>query len=256
MKPAPSVIWLLTLGLLACGPSSTPTTTSGSETTRPLPTTAPSGENGFVLLPDFIQGVIPGARLVLLVGQSDPAAGEVIITAQAPGATSIIIDPTTISGTEVAEVTIVPGATTTEKDLSITIEARGADDTWTTTRTVTVLPWEDDREGQAREILEMFTSWLAENRPELGITPETEFTGTFLAPQLLVVSHYGFFGVQWEVGLAWHVMIPPDDFSEIYLRPRTELRPTHAFRIGSWQTALDTGDFEVVEVEPPFDVVR
>ncbi len=151
---------------------------------------------------------------------------------------------------------MVPGATATETELNITIEVATDDTTRTFTKTASVLPWDDDRGDQAAEILGLFTSWLAENRPEIGVTPETEFEGTYLAPQLLVVSHYGFFDDEWEIGLSWHVMIPPDDFSEIYLRPRSELRPTVAFRIGSWQTALDTGDFQIAEVEPPFEVVR
>lgn len=44
--------------------------------------------------------------------------------------------------------------------------------------------------------------------------------------------------------------------AEIYLRPRSALWPTHAFRIESWQTSLDTGRIEVAEVEPPAEVVR
>jgi hypothetical protein len=156
----------------------------------------------------------------------------------------------------VAEVTVVPESATSETELTMTLEVVTDDTTRTTTRTTTVHPWEDDRAEQAAEILGLFTSWLGESRPELGVTSETEFDGTYLAPELLVVSHYGFFNDLWEIGVSWHVMIPPDDFAEIYLRTRSELRPSLAFRIGSWQTALETGDYEVVDVEPPFEVVR
>lgn len=226
---------------------------SGTPTTSVPPTSAPSGK--VLVSPEFIQGAIPGAEVVLLVSQSDETAGIATVTAAAPGAT-ITVKPSEISGVEVAEVTVVPEATTSETELVITIEVTTVDTTYTVTKTTTVLPWGDDRGGQAAEILGLFTSWLGENRPELGVTPETRFEGTYLAPQLLVVSHYGFFSDQWEIGLAWHVMIPPDDFSEIYLRPRSELRPNLGFRIDSWQTALDTGDYQVAEAEPPFEVVR
>lgn len=244
-----ALVALIPFLLGACGESGTPATSA-----RPAPTTnAPSGE--VVVSPEFVQGAIPGAEVVLLVSQNDEAAGLAIVTASGPGA-EVTIRPSEISGTEVAEVAVVPEAISTETELAITIEVATETSTHSMTRTATVLPWEDDRAQQASEILDLFTPWLAENRPELDVTPETEFEGTFLAPQLLVVSHYGFFDDDWEIGLSWHVMIPPDDFAEIYLRPRSALRPTLAFRIDSWQTALDTGDYQVAEVEPPFEVVR
>ena len=251
MKPpgeaAFAVLFLLLVG--ACSGSGTPATS-----TRPAPTTsAPNGE--VVVSPEFIQGAIPGAEVVLLVSQDDETAGTATVTASASGA-KVSVRPSKISDIEVAEVTVVPDATATETELTVTIEVATDDTTRTVTRTASVLPWDDDRGEQAAEILGLFTSWLAGNRLELNITPETEFEGTFLAPQLLVVSHYGFFNDEWEIGLAWHVMIPPDDFAEIYLRPRSALRPTLAFRIGSWQTALDKGGYQIAEVEPPFEVVR
>lgn len=239
----------------ACEGSATPaTSTTPVTSTRPGPvTTTPVGP--VVVSPEFIQGAIPGAEVVLLVSQDDEAAGLATVTASVSGA-EVTVRPSEISGTEVAEVTLVPDATATETELDIIIEVATDDTIYSVTRTTPLLPWVDDRAEQAAEILGLFTSWLAENRPELGVTPETEFEGTYLAPQLLVVSHYGFFDDEWEIGLSWHVMIPPDDFSEIYLRPRAALRPTVAFRIGSWQTALDTGDYQIAEVEPPFEVVR
>lgn len=205
--------------------------------------------------PEFVQGAIPGAEVVLLVSQRDETAGVAMVTASVDGGT-VAVQPAQISGGEVAEVTVIPPAAITESELELVIEVATDDVSRTVTRTFTVLPWEDDRGEQAAEILDLFTSWLADERPELGVTPETEFEGTYLAPQLLVVSHYGFFNDEWEIGLAWHVMIPPDDFTEIYLRSRSELQPSLAFRIDSWQTALDTGDYQVAEVEPPLEVVR
>ena len=248
---------ILPLVLTGCaGASELATTTSAPTSTRPTPTTTAQSEESVLVSPEFIQGAIPGERLVLLVGNADAEAGQLTIAADATNA-SVTIDPSTIGGDQVAEVTVVPAATRTESETAITIDVvqeNGQSLSWN--RTVTVLPWDDDRGEQARDILALFTTWLAENRPELGVTPETEFEGTFLAPQLLVVSHYGFFSEEWEIGLAWHVMLPPDDFSEIYLRPRSELRPAMAFRINSWQTAQESGSAQVSEVAPPAEVVR
>jgi hypothetical protein len=51
---------------------------------------------------------------------------------------------------------------------------------------------------------------------------------------VLIVEHYLFFSTDWELDLSWHVMIAPDDWSEIDLRHRdSELAPSLAFKIDS-----------------------
>jgi hypothetical protein len=71
-----------------------------------------------------------------------------------------------------------------------------------------------------------------------------------------VVSHYEFTNDDYELGLSWHIMVPPDDWSELYLRPRDELNPTRAFRMSSWSAAMEGGEVEFTEVSPPAEVVR
>lgn len=257
MKPSPHLHRLVALAAVAlavasCGDSAESTTTLDS-TTSVVTTTPPAPE--IVVRPEFINGVIPGARLLLLVAPADPAARPMAITAEAAGA-EVTVEPAEISGTQIAEVTIVPSAAEGEGVLTATITASAGGEARSVTLEVDVLPWDDDRREQGAEILGLFTPWLAENHPELGITPDTEFSGTHVAPELLVVSHYCFLGEEWEAGVSWHIMLPPDDFAELYLRPRGEMRPTKAFRIASWQTALETGEYEVEEVTPPADVVR
>ena len=241
--------------LAACGESSTPATTRG--TNPDTTTTAVPGELGLVVSPQFVQGVIPGEQLVLLATLTVASDGPVNLTAQAAGVgADVSVRPSTISEGEVAEVTVIPQPTAVEGELTVTIMARTTDREQAVTKTTPVVPWADDRGEQGATILGLFTPWLAEHEPDLGISPDTEFTGTFVAPNLLIVSHYVFFSDAWEVGVSWHIMVPPDDFAEAYLRPRDALRPTRALRIGSWQTALDTGVVDVTEVEPPAEVVR
>ncbi|MGB8361716.1 MAG: hypothetical protein WCE80_09985 [Acidimicrobiia bacterium] len=254
-----AVLVMLVVAVLGgCAGASEPTTTTvGPSPTRPAPgpTTTLAPVQGVVFSPEFIQGAIPGERLVLLVGDSGPEAGPATIIAEATHAT-VTIEPSTLNGGEVAEVTVVPAAVDNETVMAIRIDATRGGETSSSSWTVNVMPWQDDRGAQARDILGLFAVWLADNRPNLGVTSETEFEGTFVAPELLVVSHYAFFNKEWELGLSWHVMLPPDDFSELYLRPRSELRPTMAFRIDSWQTALQSGSADISEVPPPLEVVR
>ncbi len=249
---------VIAVALTACA-SATVTTTSrpvDSTTTTATPTTSDgTGTPEIVVSPEFVNGAIPDSRLVLLVGTTDESQRPVTITAQAPAA-EVTVDPPTISGTEVAEVIVVPGPTESDTTMDVTVTATWGDRTSEVTRTVDVVPWEDDREDQARQILGLFVDWLVDAHPEFGITPETPLSGTLTAPLLLIVSHYGFYSDDWEIGVSWHIMIPPDDFAELYLRPRRAMLPTHAFRIDSWQTALETGSYPVTEIEPPAEVVR
>ena len=235
----------LAVVVVACGDDAGPTTTDPPAASPPE----------IVVGPEFVNGAVPGSDLVLLVGLAGAEGGQVTLTATAPGAVAEA-SPAAIAGDEVAEVVVVPDPVDTDTDIEVTVTATGDGGTDSVTRTVTVVPWEDDRGDQARAVLDLFLPWLAEEYPEFGLTTDTEFTGTMTAPLLLIVSHYGFYSDDWEVGVSGHLMVPPDDFAELYLRPRDALAPTHAFRIESWQTALETGAGEVTEVTPPAEVVR
>jgi len=91
-----------------------------------------------------------------------------------------------------------------------------------------------------------FIPWLAANYPEFGITSETEWTGTVVNPNFLVVMHYIFFSEDWEMYVEWHVTIPPDDYARIYLRHRfTEARPSYAFEISSVEAQEEPHAIEV-----------
>jgi len=87
----------------------------------------------------------------------------------------------------------------------------------------------------ATAMQDKFIPWLAVNHPEFGITSETEWTGTIVRPNIQVVMFYLFFSEDWEMGVSWHVTIPPHNWARIYLRHRfTEVSPSYAFEIPSW----------------------
>jgi hypothetical protein len=96
------------------------------------------------------------------------------------------------------------------------------------------MPFEDDRAAQARPYFDMWIDWLAANHPEFGIAKTTEWESSYVLA-LLIVSHYSYFSADWEIKVSWHVMIAPDDFTEIYMRHRgTDTTWTHAFRMDSF----------------------
>lgn len=208
--------------------------------------------------PEFVQGAVTGARtgVLVTVDNESPSDDPVVISATAAGA-SVEVSPTEIAAGEVAEVwvTVDPG-TADGTEMILTITGTRGDLVETATRSFTVFAWEDDRAEYAGVLFDVFRSWLEANHPELGITAGTEFEGSFVAPGLLVVSHYLYLSDEWEIGLSWHVMIPPDDWAEIYLRPRGELASTLAFRLSSQAAALEGGEPVFSEVPAPTEVLR
>jgi hypothetical protein len=107
-------------------------------------------------------------------------------------------------------------------------------------------PGEDGLAADARAHLAPFLGWLAKFHPELGIDERTNLEGT-PGSWVLVIDHYQFLSEEWEIGLAWHVMIPPDDWARIYLRRRwSEVRPARAFEFSSVSSGA-----EPHEIDPP-----
>jgi len=181
-----------------------------------------------------------GQRVVFLVVVEDTGEGNgygkaVDISATTSGA-AVSINNQAIKPGEVAEVTVIPDQTSTNKILTITINGDRSGFKQTETVDVEVIDWQDDLGEIAAEMRDKFVPWLASNNPELGITSETEWIGTIVNPGILVVMHYMFYSENWEMYVTWHVMMPPYDWTKIYLRQRfTETQSSIAFEISSVQ---------------------
>lgn len=236
---------VLAASAAACGgPGSTanpgPTATSGPS--------APAEAFTLEVQPAQSTGrTIGGAKAIFLVTVSGtPSDGPVQITASAPGAT-VAIEPNPLTPGVVGEVTIVPAPVTADEVLvDVSIAGTRGEVVRTQDRTLTVVPGQDDWAADAAAHLAPFISWLETNRPDLGITAQTEWAGT-PGSWVLIVNHYLYFSAEWELDIEWHVMIPPDDWSRIYLRKRfSEVAPSVAFEISSVSGATAPH-----EIEPP-----
>lgn len=206
--------------------------------------------------PEFVNGVFPEADLVLLATVTSTDDAPVTVSAEAEGA-SVVVEPAEIRPGEVAEVTVTPGAATgDEVPLAVSVTGARGEVEQTVEKETSVVPFTDELASEARRIFDVFATWLEENRPDVGITSAMEVEGNAVAPMLLVVTHYMYLSEEWEIGLAWHIMIPPDDWADLYLRPRGELAPTEAFRLSSRAAAFEEGIVEISEVSPPAEVVR
>jgi hypothetical protein len=185
---------------------------------------------------------IPNQKCLFLVTieESHPSQGLKAVTISAASADcQITVFPQTITSGKVAEVMVVPTEADVGKNVTVTIQ--GERDGFKQTKTVTFEVIDDEgREvtlgPEAVNMRNNFTQWLSTNHPELGITNETAWTGTVVNPRVLVVMHYMFLSEDWEMYVTWHVMIPPYDWTRIYLRHRyNQTAPTYAFEISSIQ---------------------
>lgn len=207
------------------------------------------------ITPENMEDTIAGQRCVFLAAVTDKGdcglAEAVGMSAEAEGAT-VTVNPRAIAPGQVSEITVVPDETSVGETLAVTIS--GERNGWEQEETVTV----QVREGQdliaeaAAEMRDKFVPWLAENQSGLGITADTEWTGTIVKRNITIVSYYLFFSEDWEMGVSWHVMIPPHDWARIYLRDRgSETAPSYAFEISSCSGAEDPHT-----MDPPDSVWR
>lgn len=204
----------------------------------------PAAPFSMQVFPEYMMDTIPGQRCVFLVTVADEGEGSgeglaVNIEASAPESVVTVI-PQAITPGQVAEVIVIPEVAVIPeagKNVTVSVEGEREDLTHTVTVILTVnMPMVpiDELAATATEIRDLFIPWLDANHPELSITSETEWTGTIVRPHIVVVMFYLFFSDEWEMGVSWHVMIPPHDWARIYLRYRTtELHPSLAFEITS-----------------------
>ena len=202
------------------------------------------------IAPRQYQVAIPKQRIVALVRirSASPVAAPVMLTAHATNAW-VGLRTTSASAGEVVEVIIVPRAPG-----SVHATIIGTRQGLCKRRSIDIEVWKgkDGISAHATQLRDRFVAWLAVERPELGIGPTTRWHPTIVWPYMLEVSHYLFFTKSWELGLGWHIMIPPDDWTTIYLRARDALTPSLAFRIDSVSDPQATP----YEISPPPEVMR
>lgn len=229
--PACLLVLALMIGLLAgCG-------TSAETTNTPTNTQDTNVPFKIAVLPENLKGFsIAGQKIVYLVTYTDSGETQgtkVVISATATGAAVEAVNPEIGPG-EVAEIIVTPDADSIGKAIEIKFTGTRGNVKDEKSLSIEVIEGQDDRATYALELQARFITWLAVEHPELGITPETEWTGTMVSPQWLVVSHYLFFSDEWEMHIEWHIMIAPDDWARIDLRKRfKETKPSLAFEISS-----------------------
>ena len=85
---------------------------------------------------------------------------------------------------------------------------------------VDILPgeWSDDSWAVAKR--DEFLPWLETYYPEFGDLAGLEWRSHFTYPYIWIVEHWTFLSEKYEFRVCWHVMIPPDDWSMMWIRER------------------------------------
>lgn len=195
---------------------------------------------------------IPGEEvcfLVLVDGGQGVVAFE--LTAQNAAVSAARPDGLLQPGGTVGEACVITDPAATEQTtVTVTITASRNGFEQSEQRTIGIREMGDDREPLARPYLERWIAWLENAHPEFGISAATEWQPSYVQP-VLIVSHLAFWSEEWEMVISWHNMIPPYDFTEIFLRHRfTESGYSAAFRIDSFQDQTDPRPI------PPRDLIR
>jgi len=208
--------------------------------------------------PVEVRPAIPGEKVCFLVQVDDRYLddGAITFAASGDGVTIDSVPQAVPAPGGVAElwVTIGPQGGDTEKvvRVDLTVTHGGANPaSWVETRSIIVMPETDSRAEIARPYFDFWVDWLSTAHPELGIDTETRWDSTFVS-MLLIVSKYAYWSEEWEMVVTWHEMIPPSDFTEVYLRRRaSEVRYSLVFRQESFSAGTAPG-----RINAPDDLIR
>lgn len=156
--------------------------------------------------------------------------------------------PSRIVGAGVVELLLRPTATQTNQTVSVELTAVAGADEATDTVDLAVIEYSDAGQGaQGDMMLATFLEYLEASRPDLGLGPATPWTERWNPEPVLIVTHRSYMNEQWELHVAWHNTIAPDDWAYVTLRRRNQLSPELAFCFPS-----QSGD-RTVRVADPVD---
>ncbi len=113
---------------------------------------------------------------------------------------------------------------------TVELAASAGADRATDTVSLDVIDYSDvGQRAEADMLLAVFLDYLATNRADLGLGPATTWVESWNSEPVLIVTHRSFLSDAWELHLAWHNTIAPDDWSYVTLRRRNALAPELAF---------------------------
>ena len=93
----------------------------------------------------------------------------------------------------------------------------------TVTLEIEMFDWSSNNLPEAIIKRDELISWLETEHSEFGIFTGENYFAYVTYPQHLVVEHWTFLYENWEMRICYHVMIPPYNWSKLYLRKHGEV---------------------------------
>jgi hypothetical protein len=200
--------------------------------------------------PDGAIGGYRGSIALWVVNVNvDPAgAHPVTVRAQSVDGVPCEVVPPQLDRSGVIEVIARPGPTAPRRAVDVVVSAN-VEETPIAGQAQLVLPlqvlsYRDQLGPEARRRFALFTAYLAAQHPEFGLDQNTTWDGWVPAPNILVVMWYSFLSADYEALIRWHVMIPPYDWTEVFLRQRGSADCV-------WAGKIPTDGAAVEEMTPP-----
>ncbi len=88
---------------------------------------------------------------------------------------------------------------------------------------VEMFDWSSDNLPDAIIKRDELIDWLEAEHPEFGTFSGENWFAYVTYPAHLIVEHWTFLYEKWEMRICYHVMIPPHNWSKLWLRPRGEV---------------------------------
>ncbi|MFA6569932.1 MAG: hypothetical protein WCT77_01710 [Bacteroidota bacterium] len=79
--------------------------------------------------------------------------------------------------------------------------------------------------NDALEKLYQFRTWIIDNKSQYQNIFDEYVNSYSTYPNILIVEHYTFITEKYEIRLCYHVMIPPYDWSKLWIRSRNKMEP-------------------------------
>jgi len=179
----------------------------------------------------------PGGLGLLLaqITASDGLSVDLSVTST-PAITGEVVPPHVVGG-GVVELLMRPTAAQVNQVVSVELAATAGADQATDTVDLNVIEYSDTgQQAQGDTLLAVFLDYLQANRPDLGLGPDTAWVESWNSEPVLIVTHRSYLSDTWQLHLAWHNTIAPDDWSFVTLRRRNQLEPELAFCFASQST--------------------
>jgi len=190
------------------------------------PVEPPTGQGSFTLEAKYtyVRSYPGGGGVYLLrIVPGPDLEGDVALSVSANkylGAqlTSAVVN----SAATIAELTLSPTRQVVLATHIITVTASNQTHEESVELEVEVVNWGIGSMSIAQDKQNEFVAWMQGEHPELGNfnNQQWDIYGTY--PQIMIVEHYTFLSDDWEFRICFHVMIPPYDWSKMWLRPRGE----------------------------------